>query len=1136
MEPGRGSEQTAGTKPLSGGCEEAARGGPALELEADQPSESAESAPPEQQQQPPGKLKKTAFKLFGGRKSICTLPSFFGGRSKSHGKGSSKKGIRKSKTHDCISEASWEDGRRTGDVPAGDFEYHGRKGSTAAKTLTSSQSAHAVHDPSKRPECGKADASLSPAAELCDRKLSTDKSLSFPRPKRGLKGLFSSIRRHKKNKAVDCEKSETSEPSVEDPASVCRSSASHRESKRPTSLTEGILPISLNGREVLLATPECTEDEYCLERGIPTTDADSDSSHQDQALKQAEGQIREETAEILNADGVTLGASSDANGAPPRNADDDLPSVHSSDQISSMFGDVASLKSFDSLTGCGDIIADQDDDSVAESTVSGERSRTAGKRSSCYVTYQGGGEEMATPDEVDEDYLQGLWENEAAADVCYTPSQQPSLMEADVDLQMTPESPVVPSPRLDTASNSGFLRAVKDTTSTTGDLLTPQSDQQESVPNSDEGYYDSTTPGPDDDGGDSLSRIRKEGLPRDSYSGDALYELYEPDDSLMSPPLGDESSFETQPPTPDSLEFLGLSLQSTDTKLRPGFPHQTGLMETEEARLAKIQKEILCRELQGMKKPSFKEQVAMNKARYYAEKSVIECIPKLNKKYPVCLKEEEEEVVPQMGTRKGKGVLQESSSVKENNRNNQMPPYNGDPESQKANGKPLHDLNPGDALPGTHASRNLPQLKEPLLYADQGSRRPVQSENKDKIYPSSKMKTEIEHDQAVCFSQALVDFTKHAKFFSHLSEGLGGSDSGSSFTQNMQALPAMVTFDVVDMENEGECDRQIDMGTDEDIASPFESYDESYLQKDAFAECDERMFEFYDQSSFVHNSWGVASLPRHLSLSRVSPPMPAPLSLNRRSKSLDTDSLEFEVGDVYVAQPKGSPQLNILSRSERESRKATALHWSSDCKRTGQSAGAGVRENTSSGAWKPEPACSFTLPLAEGKRMGQTQGFGSTEAAVPGSGPSAGQSPNWKMRPQVSKRLSQEKGSCNPILQAPRHMARPSHLPLQSGDRPSQSNSTGSSREPLCRNRAPVAPLDDRDEAYFARKPPGNQYSDPAHQHPKVKPVGVTQGVPHFRSDTSDPLKPAVEQQRFASKGRRELEMAPAIGCGKRTA
>ncbi|KAG8432317.1 hypothetical protein GDO86_016817 [Hymenochirus boettgeri] len=36
--------------------------------------------------QTPGKPKKSPFKFFGGRKSICTLPSFFGGKHKSIGK------------------------------------------------------------------------------------------------------------------------------------------------------------------------------------------------------------------------------------------------------------------------------------------------------------------------------------------------------------------------------------------------------------------------------------------------------------------------------------------------------------------------------------------------------------------------------------------------------------------------------------------------------------------------------------------------------------------------------------------------------------------------------------------------------------------------------------------------------------------------------------------------------------------------------------------------------------------------------------------------------------------------------------------------------------------------------------------
>ncbi|MBN3319774.1 AMER1 protein, partial [Atractosteus spatula] len=761
MEPSTGSEQTAGTKPLSGGCEETASGSSALELEADKPSESVEGGAPEQQ--PPGKLKKTAFKLFGGRKSICTLPSFFGGRNKGHGKVSSKKGMSKSKTHDCITEVSWEDGKRAGDVPAGDFEYHCQK-------------------------------------KFCDGKLSTDKSSSFPRPKRGLKGLFSSIRRHKKNKAVDSEKSNTTEVSGEnlkDSLAARQSSTSKLETECQDCLAGTNLPVMQNSRETLIGMPECAEDDIVLENSVAKGDTDhTEPLHEDQIVKNVE-HAQAEIAEILNVGGTTLCTDSKVTCSPDVNPDcidNDPPSVHSSDQISLIFGDVASLKSFDSLTGCGDIIADQDDDSVAESTISGERNRNAGKRSSCYVTYQGGGEEMATPDEVDEDYLQDVWDNEAAADVCYTPSQQPNLMEHDTNLQMIPEAPAIPCPRLDGSANPSFLRAVVET---------------------------------------------------------------------------------------------------------------------------------------------------------------------------------------------------------------------------------------------THSS-------------------------------------------------------------------------GSSFAQNVQVLPAMVTFDVVDMENEGECDRQMDMVTDEDISSPFEAYDESYLQKDAFAECDDRMFEFYEQSSFLSNSWGVASLPRHLSLSRVSPPMPSPLSLNRRSRSLDTDSLEFDLGDAYPVQSRDSTQFIPVSRSEWDSRKASSLYWSSEKKRNGQSASSELRQNASAvRSRQQEPACSFTMPVAEEKRIGHAQSF--------------------------------KKGACNPILLSSRQMARPSHLPLQSGDCPShlESNSTGT----FCKNNAHVTPLDDRREAYFSGKPLLMQFPEVSHQPTKIKPVGITQGVPHFCSDTNETLKPAhsEEQQEFTSKGRNELEMVVPVGCNNNT-
>ncbi|KFU91152.1 APC membrane recruitment protein 1, partial [Chaetura pelagica] len=336
-------------------------------------------------QQPPGKLKKTAFKLFGGKRSICTLPSFFGGRNKGQGKAASKKGLSKCKTHDGLSGAAYD----KGDGVQLESPLEGSRDSHPCP-LPSSQSAHVAIDTSAKFDFGQQDSSPPGSIEGCEKKPNGDKS--FPRPKKGLKGFFNSIRRHRKSKVPECEKTQL---------------------------------------------PEWTGD------------------------------------------------SEQAGKAP------DL-----------ILGDATSLKSFDSLTGCGDDIAEPD---ITESTISVERSREAAKRSSCLVTYQGGGEEMAIPEEAEE-YLHQIWNGNVAGDRTYEAQVSSSSLETHASHE------VEAHPYLGDAMDGV-------------DLLTPQSDQQESAPNSDEGYYDSTTPGPEDEAGDGLSEIKKDRLPRDSYSGDALYEF-----------------------------------------------------------------------------------------------------------------------------------------------------------------------------------------------------------------------------------------------------------------------------------------------------------------------------------------------------------------------------------------------------------------------------------------------------------------------------------------------------------------------------------------------------------------------------------------------------------------------------------
>uniref|UniRef100_A0A8C0ZHZ5 APC membrane recruitment protein 1 n=1 Tax=Cyanistes caeruleus TaxID=156563 RepID=A0A8C0ZHZ5_CYACU len=340
----------------------------------------------EPQQPPPGKLRKTAFKLFGGKRSICTLPSFFGGRG--------KKGLSKCKTHDGLSSAACDKAQPDSPSEGSRDGQHG--------PLPSSRSAQLAADTGTRADLGQQDSSPPGSIEGCDKKPNGEKS--FPRPKKGLKGFFNSIRRHRKSKAE-------------------------------TGNAPGMGVESRGAVEGRGAGP------------VPEATACPGGSGADSSC----GEATEPTGPTAD------GGSSE--------------------------GDAMAV--------------------------------------SCLVTYQGGGEEMAIPEEAEE-YLQQVWDSSMPGDRSYGAQVSSSSLETH-------------------ASHDADAHPYMGDAMDGVDLLTPQSDQQESAPNSDEGYYDSTTPGPEDEAGEELKKDR---LPRDSYSGDALYEF----DALMSPSHGEESLFEGKIP------------------------------------------------------------------------------------------------------------------------------------------------------------------------------------------------------------------------------------------------------------------------------------------------------------------------------------------------------------------------------------------------------------------------------------------------------------------------------------------------------------------------------------------------------------------------------------------------------------
>ncbi|NXM66373.1 AMER1 protein, partial [Serilophus lunatus] len=930
---------------------------------------------------PPGKLRKTAFKLFGGKRSICTLPSFFGGR----GKGQGKKGLSKCKTHDGLSSATCE--RAQPDSPSERDVHPG--------SLPSSRSAQLPTDTGSRGDLGQQESSPPGSMEGCDKKPNGDKS-SFARPKKGLKGFFNSIRRHRKSKAVECEKAELPEWTGE-PEEAGGAAGVALES-RGAAEGRGTGPVPVPGA--------CPEGEPgCGEAAQPSyPTADGGSSEGDPVVVPGNG---------------------------------DPPCLHSGDLLSLILGDVSSLKSFDSLTGCGDDIAEPE---LAESSVAVERSREPAKRSSCLVTFQGGGEEMAIPEEAEE-YLHQGWDGGAPGDGGYGAQVSSSSLETQASHE----------------ESHPYMDGVE--------LLTPQSDQQESAPNSDEGYYDSTTPGPEDEAGEELKKDR---LPRDSYSGDALYEF----DALMSPSHGEESLFEGKGSRPGIFSyFMDFCLPGEKSLIQQMMDQKRGVMETGEEGLAAIQKELLFWELQ--REPVLKHLDVSSKEKCPREKPCIECKTRagssMGKSQSGLGSEQVGSHAPNRAVNGGVSVARAENPEWRDFPGTLCPEncYN----SQKAPGSCLIQLTQnnlgfdsepdcglfGDSIPAKAGM--FPGYR--LLEHEPGGAEPSPREPQGGSEP----------EHAVSFSQALVEFASSGTLFSSLSESLGSSASSSSFTQNLPALPTMVTFDVVDVEQEGEGECEQHPELNEDIAEAFE---DGYGQKESLAECDERMSPGFSPGSFQSCNWGVASLPRHLRLHGLSPSMPAPLSVDRRSRSLDTESLESE-----LAEPQGAgsgPQPCRLWGRREGGRKDSGGARRSRSKEEGELAA-------------PEGGLSW--PALQHLRRGAHTGlelWGLTPAGAVGSGWEALEQPGTAAPfLPLSRSVT---GEAPARLELPRPPLRPSNLPLHPEARRAR-EAAGSQRyhgEVTALSR--LLPLGE------AELPPSFGFACSPEKRCKGKPVGIAQGVP----------------------------------------
>ncbi|NXL34158.1 AMER2 protein, partial [Glaucidium brasilianum] len=456
-------------------------------------------AEPPAAEQPSGRINKTAFKLFKRRKSGGTMPSIFGVRSKGgEGKGASKAGMVRSRTHDGLADAVLESSKK--EEPGGgdpqSKEAQGRPagslGVSPGSSVAKSHSFFSLLRKNGRAENGRAESAEQRAGG---------------RQKKGLKGIFSSMRWHKKDKNGKEERGEASE------------------------IQAGlIMPGSLT------ASLECIKEE--TPKPLSETPSSAGASAGLEPPREKRGGEAHASPEEPEAGGGEPQASS----PPPR--EDPAAAGRRPEELCRQrpepgAAELGTAKDA-AITGCGDIIADHEEDvgggsGGCEKSTPGAGKLGASKKHPTMVAYQGGGEEMASPDQVDDTYLQEFWDMLSQTEETQTEggggggTKKPEGLKENQGTEGAQNKVVV---------KRGGLHQIPIHLNHKEEQKGREKEQHEGIPNSDEGYWDSTTPGPEED---SSTSIQKETIPRDSYSGDALYDLYaEPDENLPAGPADEE--------------------------------------------------------------------------------------------------------------------------------------------------------------------------------------------------------------------------------------------------------------------------------------------------------------------------------------------------------------------------------------------------------------------------------------------------------------------------------------------------------------------------------------------------------------------------------------------------------------------
>uniref|UniRef100_A0A674AIC6 APC membrane recruitment protein 2 n=1 Tax=Salmo trutta TaxID=8032 RepID=A0A674AIC6_SALTR len=490
--------------------------------------------PPPCDPQPPGKINKAAFKLFGKRRS--GMAGFFSFRNKGVNRNGNSVNLVRSKTHDGLTSLE-PDGQRG--------EESGISEAGQVKSLSKSLSFFSL---------------------LRRGSVRANENTGFGRRGRGLKGFFSSMKWRRKENVTEGE------------------GAVAEVREREVILTELVKDITLT----LEPQPRPPQEDHGSSEAEQNTESagTSPSNNATTPLTQSIALTTNLSESLYTPSPSPLRtvlhskpktSISSVTATPPLDQCDP-PSEPSVDRLCSvLFTDVTSLKSFDSLTGCGDIIADAEEEGAGNGGGGGESPSGSG-----VVAYMGGGEEMASPDGVDDADMQGLWHMLPSGG-----ENSPTFLRSNSHLapprgterKLTQVKSLGLS-KIPVVGGGGGGRVTKLPTHAACQTSSPnKKETKEEVPPQqdvpalrDEGYWDTPSATPTATPDNGFLRNQRLGLLCDSCSGDALYDLYneelersddeEEEEDLMSTPSTSACEYKLSPLARTTPPFSSSSFHS----------------------------------------------------------------------------------------------------------------------------------------------------------------------------------------------------------------------------------------------------------------------------------------------------------------------------------------------------------------------------------------------------------------------------------------------------------------------------------------------------------------------------------------------------------------------------------------------